>query len=337
MNISILQTFYHRFLVNATLGSSLNSPLESPDILQRNWIPCNDIGPVTASMASVKLSADSINTKSQQVRLQTFQTNPNSRYLKTGMATTSFIETEPSTATNLGGGQFESIAVVKSGQKSGGENFGTSTISDDDHSHGYSKLNTIFEHPTTTGKIPVPQTPILVNRNLRNVRTNSKDRATALLEFSLSSVGRSFIDESGGGGGGCSGGSGVGISGGSVAKVSAHDSFQTPDTSEPNISPSTSSVASKSGFSETFSNDFIKPSTPSVIVSPLDEQIPKYASSSTTNTNGGSWDLLELDLDFHHVNFDPSFGGDVEESPFFGDDPLGILPSKPTKPDSHDL
>lgn len=97
-------------------------------------------------------------------------------------------------------------------------------------------------------------------------------------------------------------------------------------------------MPSKSGFSETFSNDFIKPSTPSVIVSPLDEQIPKYASSSTTNnTNGGSWDLLELDLDFHHVNFDPSFGGDVEENVFFGDDPLGILPSKPTKPDTHDL
>lgn len=316
-----LNEFYHiillhRFLVNATLGSTLNSPLESPDILQR-FMPCDDIGPVTASMASVKLSADSINMKSQQVRLQTFQTNPNSSYLKTGMATTSFIEMEPSTA-NFSGVS-ESIAVIKSLKS----DFGTSTTSDDELSHGFSKLNTIFEHPTTTGKIPVPQTPILMNRNLRNVRANSKDRATALLEFSLSSVGRSFIDE---------------LGGNSVPKVQPNDSFQTPDTPEPNISPSTSSVASKSGFSETFSNDFIKPSTPSVIVSPLDEQIPKYASSSTTNnTNGGSWDLLELDLDFHHVNFDPSFGGDVEENVFFGDDPLGILPSKPTKPDSHDL
>lgn len=61
----------------------------------------------------------------------------------------------------------------------------------------------------------------------------------------------------------------------------------------------------------------------------------------TTNATGqnyaGSWDLLELDLNFHEVNFDPSFGGDVEEKVFFGDDPLGILPPKPTLPDSHDL
>lgn len=308
--------FHHSFLVNATLGSTLNSPLESPDILQHVF---NDIGPVTASMASVKLSADSINTKSQQVRLQTFQTNLNSRYLKTGTATTSFIETEPST-TNFNG-VLDSIAVVKN-QKS---DFGININSDDDQNYGFSqcsKLNTIFEHPATRGRVSVPQTPILVNRNLRNVRTNSKDHSTTLLEFSLSSVGRSFIDESGGS---------------SVPKVQPTDSYQTPDTSEHNISPSTSSVASKSGFSETFSNDFIKPSTPSVQVSPLDEPIPKYASSSTTNTNGGSWDLLELDLDFHHVNFDPSFGGDVEENVFFGDDPLGILPSNPTKPDSHDL
>lgn len=305
-----------RFLVNATLGSTLSSPLESPDILQR-FLPVSEIGPTTTSMTSIKLSADSINTKSQQVRLQTFQLNSSLSYTKPAtMATTSFIESEPSVQSSVNA--FESTASLRS-QKS---DCTLNSVSNDVRN---TKLNTILEHPTSTGKIPVPQTPILTNRNPRNIRTNSKDRTTTLLEFSLSSVGRSFIDESGGN---------------LANKVQNSDSLKTPDTPEPNISPSSSSVASKSCFSETFSNDFIKPSTPSVIVSPLDEQAPKYAQSTTTNTtNGtrGSWDLLELDLDFHHVNFDPSFGGDVEENVFFGDDPLGILPIKPTEPDSHDL
>lgn len=306
--------------MNATLGSTLSSPLESPDILQR-FLPVGDICPATTSMASIKLSADSINTneKSQQVRLQTFQSNSNASYSKTIMATTSFIESKPSIQSSVSA--LDSTASLQSQNSDCTSN----SVSNDIH---LAKLNTIFEHPTSTGKIPVPQTPILTNRNPRNVRTNSRDRATTLLEFSLSSVGRSFIDES----------SSL-ADGNSGTKVQNSESLKTPDTPEPNISPSSSSVASKSCFSETFSNDFIKPSTPSVIVSPLDEQAPKYATSTTTTntTNGGSWDLLELDLDFHHVNFDPSFGGDVEENVFFGDDPLGILPIKPTEPDSHDL
>lgn len=315
-----MQTFDYRFLVNATLGSALSSPLESPDILQR-FIPYeNDIGPATTSMASIKLSADSINTKSQQVRLQTFHTNPNLNYPKASSATTSFIEMEPLTQSELVDASILEIAAALKSQKG---DYASNSSGADIRAAMVAKLNTIFEHPTSTGKIPVPQTPILMNRNPKNIRTNSKDRATTLLEFSLSSVGRSFIDESGGN---------------RICKVQANDSLKTPDTPEPNLSPSSSSMVSKSCFSETFSNDFIKPSTPSVIVSPLDEQIPKYASSTTTNnTNGGSWDLLELDLDFHHVNFDPSFGGDVQENVFFGDDPLGILPIKPTDPDSHDL
>lgn len=232
------------------------------------------------------------------------------------MATTSFIESDPSIQSSVN--VMDSTASLRS-QKS---DCTSNSVSIDARSI---KLNTIFEHPTSTGKIPVPQTPILTNRNPRNVRTNSKDRTTTLLEFSLSSVGRSFIDETAG-------------SGSPITRVQNSESLKTPDTPEPNISPSSSSVASKSCYSETFSNDFIKPSTPSVIVSPLDEQTPKYAPSTTTNTtNGGSWDLLELDLDFHHVNCDPSFGGDVQENVFFGDDPLGILPIKPTDPDSHDL
>lgn len=309
--------------MNATLGSTLSSPLESPDIMQR-FLPIDDIGPATTSMASIKLSADSINTKSQQVRLQTFQSNANAianmNYCKPALATTSFIETSESSTQNSSINFESAAASLRSDCASNSISGDARTAS------AIAKLNTIFEHPTSAGKIPVPQTPILSSRNPRNVRTNSKDRSTTLLEFSLSSVGRSFIDE-------------AATHNSDVMRVQTNDSLKTPDTPEPNISPSSSSVASKSCFSEAFSNDFMKPSTPSVTVSPMEEQPPnRYASSITTNnTNGGSWDLLELDLDFHHVNFDPSFGGDVQENVFFGDDPLGILPIKPTEPDSHDL
>lgn len=280
--------------------------MESPDILQR-YVTQNEFEPVTSSIV-----------KSQQVRLQTFQTNHNSCYANTALDTTSLVETQSSVDTSAT--IYESMAKMKVDHRN---DYTSSSVSEDDHTFSFSKLNTIHEHPTSTKVIQIPQTPIQMNRNPNNIRINSKDRTTSLLEFSLSSVGRSFIDETGGN---------------SIAKVQANDSLKTPDTPEPNISPSHSSAASKSCFSETFSNDFIKPSTPSVNVSPLDEQMPKYASSTTTNnTNGGSWDLLEMDLDFHHVNFDPSFGGDVQENVFFRDDPLGILPIKPTEPDSHDL
>lgn len=285
-------------MVNATLGSSLNSPLESPDILQR-YLPQNNVCSVSASVV-----------KSQQVRLHTFQKNHNSSYSKEALATTSFIETNSSALNSIA--TLDSTSSMKSSQNS---------ISGDKRQFENTKLYTVLEHPSTTKSNSMTQTPILTTRNFKNNRANSKDRTTTFLEFSLSSVGRSFIDESGGN---------------TSTKMQTNDSLKTPETPEPTVSPSSSSAASKSCFSETFSNDFIKPSTPSVIVSPLEEQVPKDASSTTTN-NGGSWDLLELDLDFHHVNFDPSFGGDVEENLFFRDDFLGILPTKPTKPGSHDL
>lgn len=299
--------------MNATLGSTLNSPLESPDVYQ-HFLPVSEIAAAaTTSMASIKLSADSINSKSQQVRLQTFtkqqtitsslsginKNGTNSNNTTTTTTTTaSFIETNSSSQSSLASAR---------------------------NTNCDPKLNTIFEYKIQSKLPKIPPTPILTCRNPNNnIRTTIKDGHA----FCLSSVGRSFIDDS------------DDNTIASTTHVQKYDSINTPDTPEPNISPSSSSVASKSCFSETFSNDFMKPSTPSVIVSPLDEQGPKYASSTTTNnTNGGSWDLIELDLDFHHVNLDPHFGGAVQEHVFFGDDhPFCIpLPSKPTEPDSHDL
>lgn len=137
-----------------------------------------------------------------------------------------------------------------------------------------------------------------------------------LVEFSLSSVGRSFIDE---------------IDENEI--VLEPSVLQTPDTPTPNISPSSSNR-----FSETFSNDFNRAlSTPSITVSPIEETGRRKCVTSSSTNFCGSWDLLELDLNFHDVNFDPSFGGDVEECVFFHDDPLGVLPKYPTPPDGVDL
>ncbi|XP_037038214.1 uncharacterized protein LOC119075772 isoform X1 [Bradysia coprophila] len=53
------------FQVNAALGSSLSSPIDSPDIMQ-TFIPLSDIGAATTSMASIKLSSDSVYLRNQQ-------------------------------------------------------------------------------------------------------------------------------------------------------------------------------------------------------------------------------------------------------------------------------
>lgn len=292
---------FHRFLVNATLGSSMNSPLESPDLFQR-ILPGSEIRSTTQSMASIKLSADSINTKSQQVRLLTFTTKPTPNPLKllpaiANVATTSFTETKSSSASSVA-----SARNTKSDAPS-------------------TSLSTIFEHSKRSEY--VPDTPLPSYQMATRMRSIPCDSQA----FCPSSVGRSFFEDS--------------EARQPLNSLPKYDSLNTPDTPEPNLSPTTSSATSKSFFSDAFSNDFMKPSTPSVIISPLDEHGPmKYASSSTTtnNTNGGSWDLIELDLDFHHVNLDPSFGGDVEEHVFFGDDSFCIpLPSQPTGPDSHHL
>lgn len=211
----------------------------------------------------------------------------------------------------------------------------------------------------------ISELPELVSNN--NPRSNSTTRLQqrftganrSLVEFSLSSVGRSFIDETGE----------------EFDENASDPSLKTPETPTPNISP-TSSTSHRCP-SDTFSNDFVviqEPSTPSVIVSPMStndpfrnffrsanrgrseldsrsgidvdlntksdpdrEELGGFYSRLSNSQYGGSWDLLELDLDFHEVNFDPSYYTDVEEYVFLADDPFGILPCRPTPPDSLDL
>uniref|UniRef100_A0A182WAV6 DH domain-containing protein n=1 Tax=Anopheles minimus TaxID=112268 RepID=A0A182WAV6_9DIPT len=125
------------------------------------------------------------------------------------------------------------------------------------------------------------------DRILHSFSRGSRDNMRSVVEFSLSSVGRSFIDN------------------GDESDQDAHsivleDGYiPTPETPPPNVSPSSSNRVS-----DTFSNDFkemIIP--PSATVSPIEanhknkgNDCSKYLLASGY---GGSWDLLELDLDFH--------------------------------------
>lgn len=167
-------------------------------------------------------------------------------------------------------------------------------------------------------------------------------KSSKLLEFSLSSVGRSFIDESDL----------------NPANDSVLNSLTTPETPTPNLSPSVHSNPLKEP--DTFSNDFVpnqQNNTTNLHTKESEVAIPLAQF-------GGSWDLLELDLNLHEVNLDTCYDTDVEEYIFHGDDkellgdedddeeavafdieqahhmvddPFGVLPMKPTPPDSLDL
>lgn len=182
-------------------------------------------------------------------------------------------------------------------------------------------------------------TSTIKQHNLHHTYNNRSN----FVEFSLSSVGRSFIDTADEGDeiiGSSSASSTVGGHGIRQSKNN-HSSIPsiipTPDTPPPNVSPSSSSV--KNQNSETFSNNensHKRPPSPAAnsihTISPVEDQLIFKSDSF-----GGSWDLLELDLDFHQVNLDPSLGNIVEELVFLGDDLYGMLPSKPTEPNLLDL
>lgn len=322
------------------MGSALSSPLESPDILQP-FIPLCDIGAATNSMASIKLSsADSINIRNQQVRpirLSQYTSysghtttlpyglslslglnnnelfdNNNSKSLSAIPETIPEIPEQPTTIAS------KTISVKFSKDNHDGDD-----VDDDDN---YDNLNVgnydnnrIASVSEKLHQINHFRAKHFQSNYRESMASVMREGRAPLVEFSLSSVGRSFIDETD-----------------DSEIVTEPSLLQTPDTPTPIISPSSSNR-----FSETFSNDFNRPvSTPSITVSPIDEisHRPFGTATASSGTNFcGSWDLLELDLSFHDVNFDPSFGGDVEECVFFGDDPLGLLPQFPTPPDGVDL
>lgn len=338
-----------RFLVNATLGSTpLSSPLDSPDILQ-TLVPIGDIGTTAASMASVKIpSLDSIHLKNQQVcsslglassysSVSSLQNNlpvnsVSSTNTTLGYSTKKYTSlSSAARSITLENRSYRSLSTVPGSISELPElalNNGTNydfhksqpTTQIDDVNSNY--LPKVPNNPTesssedTSSEQPAKQVQSTRERILNSFSRGSRDNMRSVVEFSLSSVGRSFIDSA---------------EDSEDNHSLSGDYVNTPDTPPPNVSPSSSHRNS-----ETFSNDFKTSSAPSAAVSPIEDDCSKYLLASGY---GGSWDLLELDLDFHQVNCDPSFGNDVTETEFMGDDedPFGMLPSQPTPPNLLDL
>uniref|UniRef100_A0A182X640 Uncharacterized protein n=1 Tax=Anopheles quadriannulatus TaxID=34691 RepID=A0A182X640_ANOQN len=169
-------------------------------------------------------------------------------------------------------------------------------------------------------KLPGSCNPLSTrDRILHSFSRGSRDNTRSIVEFNLSSVGRSFIDN-------------TDESDTEVHSIAIEDDYiSTPETPPPNVSPS-----STIKMFDSFSNDLD-------IASPHEanqnSKTTEYSKFLLASGYGGSWDLLELDLDFHKVNCDPSFGNDVTEAEFLGDDddPFGMLPTQPTPPNLLDL
>lgn len=339
LNVSLSR--HCRFFVNATLGSALSSPLESPDIMQR-FIVANDIDAAETSMASIKLSSgESINTKSRQVRpirssliSHSSTRNPSlasANVTPAAMAAPFAAPQSKYTPTSV------SIFAGLTDHRIDGDNNRTPSLRPiREYSSAMVAPNSLPINLAPTSSVSSASLAAAAHQHKVAFTANGYGGRTrdyfmqysarqAMLEFSISSVGRSFIDE-------------AAEAAHEADEAAACESLHTPDTPTPNISPTSSS----NRISEAFSNDFIKAaSSPSAQVSPLGEQAGRQfltaMNRDKTSSCAGSWDLLELDLNFHEVNLDPSFGGDVEERMFFGDDPLGILPRNPTMPDTLDL
>lgn len=266
-------------------------------------MPLSDIGAATTSLASIKLSSDSVYVRSQQVRqfrLPSFCASTRSYQFSTSSIpqsqANSLLSGLNNNHVNGGKSNSKSLSAIPEIMSEIPEVASTNSIKFLENLNNRGSLNTMC-HTLPSQFVP---------KSL--FQTEFSRQPDQLVDFKLSSVGRSFIDEE------CE---------------DLTTALNTPETPTPNISPSSSNR-----FSETFSNDFNKPpSTPSVVVSPITQDKLLIPGVNLC----GSWDLLELDLDFHDVNFDPSYGNDLEECIFFGDDPLGVLPNEPTPPDALDL
>lgn len=292
-------------MVNATLGSSLSSPMDSPDIMH-TFLPFSDVNAGVATSVKQLPPMDNSSYKNQQVRsiriTTPFSASSSTATTSTTAATNysrflnnnihSSVYNEANSQYNTINNNSKSLSAIPETIM---ENSKIISSYNEDISKSYNEethceIRSCFTNNSRT---------FADYNNIKTV-TNQKKDSNKLVEFSLSSVGRSFFDEDG-----CS------------------DAISTPETPPANLTPSTSS----NKFSECFSTDFLNQKSPVV----------ESNENFLYENFGGSWDLLELDLDFHEVNLDPSFGGDLEECMFFGDDPFGLLPCRPTPPDSLDF
>lgn len=287
--------------MNATLGSSLSSPIDSPDIMH-TFLPFSDIPASVATSVKQLPPMDNSVYKNQQVRSIRITTPFSASSISSATtSTTAATNYSRFLNNNIHSSVYNEASTINNNSKSLSaipetimENSKIISSYNEDFSKSYNEethceIRSCFANNSRT---------FANYNNIKTVTNQKKD--SKLVEFSLSSVGRSFFDNDG-----CS------------------DGVSTPETPPANLTPSTSS----NKFSESFSTDFLNQKSP----------VAESNENFLYENFGGSWDLLELDLDFHEVNLDPSFGGDLEECMFFGDDPFGLLPCRPTPPDSLDF
>lgn len=283
-------------MVNATLGSSLSSPLDSPDITH-TFLPFSDVAGTTS--VKIPTTLDNSAYKNQKVRViriaTPFSASSSSSVTTSTTATANFSRFLNNNSRSC---VYESNTINNNSKSLSAipETIESSKIISS-YNEDFSKSYNDESHCGIRSCFANNSRTFANYNNVKTVTNQKKD--SKLVEFSLSSVGRSFFEEDGG-----------------------SDIVSTPETPPANLTPSTSS----NKFSEGFSTDF------------LNQKSPIESNENFLLDNfGGSWDLLEMDLDFHEVNLDPSFGGDLEECMFFGDDPFGLLPCRPTPPDSLDF
>jgi hypothetical protein len=342
-----------RLLVNTALGATpLNSPLESPDIIQ-TFVPLGSCAVNNPSIGLYNKTMDNNNARNHHhqvrppFRITSLPFNTTCLHTLPSHKSTSTMTAPPPTTTTLGLSKHDSCKLFKN-LATGIRNFHSSsgisgsiselpelnlTNSTKSISQSCNEETENFQYNSLTAS----NNSVLSEQNRSNcnlstahqiipkIRTKSDSSrdskenlgGKSFIGFSLSSVGRSFIDERHT--------EMVGLS-------PFSESINTPETPPPNISPSSSNR-----FSEAFSNDFTKEHVdPSATISPIYEKFLE----APENNFGGSWDLLEIDLDFHKVNLDTCFAVDVKEECFFlgdEDDPFGMLPNEPTAPNLFDL
>lgn len=291
-------------LGNSAFGHTpLSSPLESPDVMQM-LLPMHDMRATnTNSMASIKLSsADSLPLAKQPSTIPN-QVRPQNRVDLSNSCSTS-ITTNHHYCPNIG------------------------TATSSQHhtprfNYNYSPKTILSSQMTATGASGKSLCSIPETENNSDLAERPSRRAPPL-EFSLSSVGRSFF-------------------GASDAEDVGRSALHTPDTPSAIITPTSSSNRfSDKSFTDSLTHDFNRDLGDDEQEFEANKNNLKMMfdmkSKMRQESYCGSWDLLEIDLDFHEVNLDPSFGGDVQEYIFMGDDdPYGVLPPEPTKPDTLQL
>lgn len=309
-------------LVNSAFGHTpLSSPLESPDVMQM-LLPMQDLRAThTNSMASIKLSSvDSLQPAKPPTSILN-QVRPPNRVASSNSCSSS-TTTTTATTNNHTYSHHPTTSVIGLGQPP----LPASQSHTPRSIHYYLQKNSISSQNTASaagasGKslCSIPETDISPDCSMAGMRRQPPPP----LEFSLSSVGRSFFESS-------EDGKGLVL-------------LQTPDTPSANITPSSSSNRfSDKSFTDSRTHEYYLEMGDDEHEFEANKNNLKMMfdmkSKMRQESYCGSWDLLEIDLDFHEVNLDPSFGGDVQEYVFMGeDDPYGVLPPQPTQPDTLQL